>query len=174
MSAAIFVDTNVFLYARDASEPARQPVAAAWLAELWQQRTGRTSIQVLCEYYVNVTRKLRPGVPPEEAWDDVRALMAWRPQAMDTAVIECGHDIERRYQLSWWDSLVVAAAQLQGCALLLSEDLQDGMVLGGVTVRNPFTLRANEGSAAYAAGPSAASPHRSRGRPTSTARPGAR
>lgn len=86
----------------------------------------------------------------------------------NTTVIECGREIERRYRLSWWDSLVVAAAQLQGCTLLLSEDMQDRMVLGGVTVRNPFTLRANEAATANAAGPSARSPHRSRGRPRST------
>jgi predicted nucleic acid-binding protein len=171
MSATVFVDTNVFLYARDASQPTRQPVAAVWLAQLWRERTGRTSIQVLSEYYVNATRKLRPGLPADEAWDDVRALMAWRPQPLDATVIETGRDLERRYRLSWWDSLVVAAAQLQGCALLLSEDLQDGIVLGGVTVRSPFTLHAGEAAAGYATAPSAASPHRPRGRPTRPASP---
>lgn len=165
MSATIFVDTNVFLYARDASEPARQPLAAAWLAQLWRERTGRTSVQVLSEYYINATHKLRPGLPRDEAWDDVQTLMAWRPQPLDSTVLEAGRDIERRYRLTWWDSLIVAAAQAQGCALLLSEDLQDGIVLGGVTVRSPFTLHAQEAAAAYASAPTAASPHPPRGRP---------
>lgn len=166
MIAPVFVDTNVLLYARDASEPAKQPLAAAWLAWLWREQAGRTGIQVLSEYYVNATRKLRPGLPPDDAWDDVRALMAWRPQALDRAVLECGRDLESRYRLSWWDSLIVAAAQLQGCGVLLTEDLQDGMVLGAVTVRSPFTLQAGEPMSRYAVAPGAANRHRPRGRPS--------
>ena len=73
--APVFVDTNVFLYARDAGEAAKQPHAAAWLVYLWREQIGRTSVQVLSEYYVNVTRKLNPGLPAEEAWDDVEALL---------------------------------------------------------------------------------------------------
>jgi predicted nucleic acid-binding protein len=165
MSAPVFVDTNVLLYARDASEPAKQPRAAAWLEHLWRERTGRTSTQVLSEFYVNATRKLRPGLPPAEAWDDVRALFAWRPQPLDASVLEGGRELERRYELSWWDSLIVAAAQAQRCPVLLSEDLQDGAVYGGVTVRSPFTLSVDEGVAAYAAVPASVTRHRPRGRP---------
>ena len=166
MIAPVFVDTNVLLYARDASEPVKQPLAAAWLAWLWRERAGRTGIQVLSEYYVNATRKLRPGLPPDDAWYDVRALMAWRPQPLDRAVLDSGRELERRYRLSWWDSLIVAAAQQQGCTVLLSEDLQDGMMLGQVTVRSPFTLQAGEPTSRYAVAPGAASRHRPRGRPS--------
>jgi predicted nucleic acid-binding protein len=166
MIAPIFVDTNVLLYARDASEPVKQPLAAAWLALLWRERAGRTGIQVLSEYYVNATRKLRPGLPPHDAWDDVQALMAWRPQPLDDVVLRAGRALESRYKLSWWDSLIVAAAQLQECAVLLSEDLQDGMKLGPVTVRSPFTLKAGEPTAQYALAPAAVNPHRPRGRPS--------
>jgi predicted nucleic acid-binding protein len=164
MIAPVFVDTNVLLYARDASEPAKQPLAAAWMADLWRERTGRTSIQVLCEYYLNVTRKLHPGLSPEAAWDDVRALMSWRPQALDISVLERGHEIERRYRLQRWDSLVVAAAQGQGCALLLSEAMQDGMTVGGVTIRIPFTLTASVAGATFTVAPGAVHRHRPRGR----------
>lgn len=173
MTAAIFVDTNVLLYARDAGERKKQPLAAEWLALLWREQTGRTSVQVLSEYYVNVTRKLRPGLPPDEAWDDVRALMTWRPQPIDQELMLRAHEIAQRYRLSWWDSLVVAAAQVQGCALLLTEDLQDRAVFGGVTVRNPFALAIGEEAAAYLAVPSAISRHRARGRPRRQLRPGA-
>lgn len=165
MSAAIFVDTNVFVYARDAGEPAKQPRAAAWLSHLWREQTGRTSAQVLSEYYVTVTRKLRPGLPSAEAWDDVRALMAWRPLPIDEALLERGREVEQRHRLDWWDSLVVAAAQLQGCALLLSEDLQDGGAYGGVVVRSPFTLALGESVARYGAVERVAGRHPARGRP---------
>jgi hypothetical protein len=72
--------------------------------------------------------------------------------------------IEQRYGISWWDSMIVAAAQLQECALL-TEDLQDSGVYGTVTVRSPFTLEVREAAATYAVSPRAASPHRPRGRP---------
>lgn len=144
MSEAIFVDTNVLLYARDASEPLKQPRALAWLEYLWRERLGRTSVQVLSEYYQNATRKLRPGLPPEDAWDDVRALMTWRPEPVDDELLRLGREIERRFQVSWWDSLVVAAAQRQGCVVLLTEDLQHGMRFGAVEVMSPFKVGVEE------------------------------
>jgi predicted nucleic acid-binding protein len=165
MTAPVFVDTNVLLYWRDARDPAKQARAAEWLAHLWREQTGRTSTQVLSEYYVNVTRKLDPGLKPDEAWDDVHALLAWEPQAVDVPLLERGRSVGSRYGLSWWDGLVVAAAQTQGCSLLLTEDLQDGAVYGGVSVRSPFTLSLGEGAAVYAAAPSAARRPRRRGRP---------
>jgi len=95
----------------------------------------------------------------------VHALLAWEPQAIDAPLLERGRSVGSRYGLSWWASLVVAAAQTQGCSLLLTEDLQDGAVYGGVSVRSPFTLSLDEGAAAYAAAPSAAQRPRRRGRP---------
>lgn len=174
MSAPVFVDTNVLVYARDASEPLKQVRAVEWLAYLWRERAGRTSTQVLSEYYVTVTRKLRFGLSAVDAWDDVQALCAWRPQAMDEGVLRRGREIEMRYELSWWDSLVIAAAQVQGCAVLLSEDLQDGGMYGGLLVRSPFTLAVREEAALYAAVPSAARGHPARGRPKAAVRVGGR
>jgi predicted nucleic acid-binding protein len=164
MNAPVFVDTNVFLYARDAGEAGKQLRAAGWLEYLWYEQSGRTSMQVLSEYYVNVTRKLSPGLAPEEAWDDVEALLTWHPQPIDELLLRRGREIELRYRLSWWDSLVVGAAQLQGCTVLLTEDLQDRAVYGGVTVRSPFTLAIEEAAATYAVAPSAARRHPLRGR----------
>lgn len=165
MSAPVFVDTNVLLYWRDNRHPAKQTRAAAWLAHLWREQTGRTSTQVLSEYYVNVTKKLEPGLPPDDAWDDVQALLAWEPQPIDGALLQRGRAVCGRYGLNWWDGLVVAAAQVQGCTLLLTEDLQDGAAYGGVTARSPFTLSLGEEAGAYGAAPAAVSRHRPRGRP---------
>ncbi|HWZ71290.1 MAG TPA: PIN domain-containing protein [Casimicrobiaceae bacterium] len=165
MTAPVFVDTNLLVYARDAGEPVKQARAAAWLEFLWQEQLGRTSMQVLSEYYVTLTRKLTPGIASAEAWDDVSALLTWRPQAIDEAVLRRGHEIEQKHRLSWWDSLIVAAAAAQGCALLLSEDLQDGGAYAGVTVRSPFTLSVDEPAATYATVTTAARGHPPRGRP---------
>jgi predicted nucleic acid-binding protein len=165
MTAAVFVDTNVLVYARDASEPEKQPAAARWLEQLWIEQRGRTSIQVLNEYYVTVTRKLRPGMAPEEAWDDVHALLAWEPQAIDADLLGRARDVERRYGTSWRDAMIVAAAQLQNCTLLLTEDLQDGWSCDGVTVCNPFTTGVADEAARYATTPAPKSRHRRPGRP---------
>lgn len=165
MTAPVFVDTNILLYARDAREPVKQLRAAQWLEHLWREQLGRTSTQVLSEYYVNLTRKLKPGLAPEDAWDDVQALFAWNPQSIDAELLSRAHQIELRNRLSWWDSLIVAAAQAQGCAVLLTEDLSDSAVYGGVKVRNPFTLSVSEGTAEYSAATVVSHPAPKRGRP---------
>ena len=74
MTGEVFVDTNVLVYARDASEPIKQRRAALWVEHLWATRSGRTGVQVLNEYYVTVTRKLQPGMPRLQARADVRAV----------------------------------------------------------------------------------------------------
>jgi predicted nucleic acid-binding protein len=166
MTALVLVDTNVLVYARDPRDAMKRSTASEWLRLLWSQERGRTSIQVLNEYYVVATRKIAPAVKREDVWDDVQHyLSAWNPQALDNEVLDCAHEVEVRYQLSWWDCLVVAAAQVQNCVLLLSEDLQDGADYGGVIVRSPFTLRIAEESRAYSVVPKQMSRHRGRGRP---------
>lgn len=170
MSDLVFVDTNVFVYARDARDALKQTVAEDWLRMLWAEQRGRTSIQVLSEYYATVTRKLDPGLGADQAWDDVAALLAWEPQEIDRDVIAVAHDLGRRHALSWWDSMIIAAAQLQDCAVLLSEDLQDGMSCGAVTIRNPFRHRIEEIRARYRVPAKPISRHRGRGRPRRSGR----
>jgi predicted nucleic acid-binding protein len=166
MTALVFVDTNILVYARDPRDVMKRARASEWVRLLWSEERGRTSVQVLNEYYDVITRKHRPAVAREDAWDDVQLYLAsWNPQPIDADVLKCARDNEARYRLSWWDSLVVAAAQIQHCALLLSEDLQDGANYGGVVVRSPFTLRVAEEAGAYTLLPRPASRHRSRGRP---------
>jgi predicted nucleic acid-binding protein len=165
MTALVFVDTNVLLYARDDSEPGKRPRAQAWLEHLWQERLGRTSMQVLSECYVNLKRLGGPRLTPEEAWERVARYFAWKPLAADEALLRRARQVEQRYRLSWWDSMVVGAAQMQDCGLLLTEDLQDGAVFGGVRVRSPFTLAVEERAAVYAVRPVPATRHRAPGRP---------
>lgn len=133
-----FVDTNLLVYARDASEPEKQPLAMAWMRALWESRTGRLSVQVLEEYYVTVTAKLDPGLSREEARSDVRDLGTWRPVDLDEALLASAWDAEDRYGFGFWDSLIVAAAWRADCRHLLTEDLQDGQDLNGLLVVDPF------------------------------------
>ena len=138
MTGPAFVDTNLLVYARDAGEPVKQARAAAVLRVLWQSRLGRVSHQVLQEYYVTVTRKLKPGLPKEDARDDIVALLAWRPLAPSGSTLSKAWEIEDRCGFSWWDSLIVASALENRCTLLLTEDLQDGQQIDGLRVLNPF------------------------------------
>ena len=138
MTGKVFVDTNVLVYCRDASEPDKQEHAQAWLSALWERRTGRLSFQVLQEFYVTTTAKLDPGLPPELARLDVRNLLAWKPVAVDARVLEEAWRLQDRYRFPWWDALIVAAAQVNACRYLLSEDFQEGMEMGEMKVINPF------------------------------------
>ncbi|MEE9445195.1 MAG: PIN domain-containing protein [Cocleimonas sp.] len=138
MSVKVFVDTNILVYARDASEEDKQIKAKEWIAHLWKTRSGRLSYQSFNEYYVVTTQRLKPGLSKEKARSDLNALEAWNPITVDKKVIDNAWKIQDRYQFSWWDSLILSAAQVQGCEVLLSEDLQDGQVVGGVRVVNPF------------------------------------
>jgi predicted nucleic acid-binding protein len=139
MTDRVFVDTNILVYSRDASEPAKQKQALAWMTRLWSEKTGRLSFQVLSEFYVTVTNKLQPGMDPQSAREEVRLLLAWRPIPVEARVVEGAWRIQDRYKLSWWDALIVSAAQVSDCRYLLTEDLQENRNMGNVEVLNPFS-----------------------------------
>jgi predicted nucleic acid-binding protein len=136
MTAPVFVDTNVLLYAVDEADKSKQRLAQTWRSMLWTSRTGRLSFQVLGEFYVNAIR-LRPTAR-DEARAEVRDLMAWNPVVTDAALLQRGWKLQDRYHLSYWDALIVAAAKVASCGYILTEDLQTGQMLDGLEVVNPF------------------------------------
>jgi predicted nucleic acid-binding protein len=136
MTANIFVDTNVFIYAVDQADLKKQLAAQTWRAWLWETNRGRISFQVLQEFYVIATRKQPSAVV--EIRKEVSDLMAWQPIALDSSVITGAWQIEDRYGISFWDALIVAAAKTAGCRYLLTEDLRRGQDLDGVMVVDPF------------------------------------
>jgi predicted nucleic acid-binding protein len=138
MSGNVFVDTNILVYAHDRAAGVRHDVAAQVMDACWSSGTGRISVQVLNEFFVTVTRKLKPGMPPEKAWEHCSVLFAWNPMGLDVQVMEEGWRIYRRYKLSWWDALIVGTAILSRCEVLYSEDLVDGQLIDGVRIVNPF------------------------------------
>jgi predicted nucleic acid-binding protein len=142
MTAPVFVDTNVFIYAVDQAHPKKHEAASLWRAELWKSRRGRISFQVLQEFYAKVAQKWPAA--RQQAQAEVRNLLAWRPVAVDDEVLELAWKIQERYQLSFWDSLIVAAAKKSSCRYLLTEDLQADQDLDGVVVVNPFRSEPGE------------------------------
>jgi len=165
----IFADANFLLYVLDERDPAKQARASAWHERLWREDLGRTSMQVVSEFYVNLKRMAAGRMSQQEAWALASRYLTWEPLPIDREVILLAREIEQRYRISWWDSMIVAAAQMQDCSVLLTEDLQDGMAFGNLVVRSPFTLEVREPAAAYEVMPQLASLHRPRGRPRRTA-----
>ena len=138
MIGPVFVDTNVFVYLHDDSEPEKKLRADDWIAFLVGHRSGRLSFQVLQEFYTILTRKLKLGFEEGEPQKIVRELASWQPIPIDLAVLEHAWLLEERYSLSWWDALIVAAAQTCECEVLLTEDLQHGQMFSAVRVVDPF------------------------------------
>ena len=141
----VFVDTKVLISAEDGAEADKQHRALAWIERLWRARSGRLSTQVLNEFYVNVTRKLKPAMPQGDARARVRRYAAgWNPWQIDHATVETAWAMEARHGLQYWDCLVLAAAQHSGCTLVLSEDMQHEGRYGAVQVINPFLASIDE------------------------------
>lgn len=136
MTANVFVDTNVLIYAVDQADLKKQLAAQTWRAWLWETNRGRISFQVLQEFYV-IARRKQPSANVEIR-KEVSDLMTWQPIVLDSNVITRAWEIEDRYGISFWDALIVAAAKTAGCRYLLTEDLQRGQDLDGVMVVNPF------------------------------------
>jgi predicted nucleic acid-binding protein len=133
-----FADTNLLVYARDKSNLVKQQQAQAWLTALWQSKRGRLSTRVLNEFYVVTTHKLKVDKAIIRA--EVQDLMRWQPIAIDSNVIEKAWVVQDNFHFSWWDSLIVASAQIANCQYLLTEDLQHEQQLDSVKVINPFII----------------------------------
>lgn len=133
-----FVDTNLLVYAHDLSETDRRPVAQASLDELWRTRAGTLSTQVLSEFYVVATREFDPPMTRRAAREVVGAYSAWPVVQVDAALILAASTLEERHTLSFWDALIIEAAARGGARRLLSEDLQAGRRIRGLTIENPF------------------------------------
>jgi predicted nucleic acid-binding protein len=133
-----FVDSNVLLYGYDSSDAVRQERAAEALRQLWRTRTGMVSTQVLTEFYAVATRKLNPPLSRADARSAVDLYATWPVVQVDATLIVAASRSEEQHRLSFWDAMIVEAAQRGGATRLLSEDLQDGRKFGDVEVVNPF------------------------------------
>jgi len=137
MSAPIFVDTKVLIYAIDCADEKKQRAAFQWREVLWKSRRGRIGLQVVQEFYVNVLRKW-PDTR-DSARAEVRDLMEWNPVVVDPSLIELAWRLQDRYRFSFGDALIVAAAKSVKCGYLLTEDITANQILDGILVVNPFS-----------------------------------
>jgi predicted nucleic acid-binding protein len=138
MSDKYFVDTNVLIYAHDTSAGEKYQRANALVQELWRNRTGVVSTQVLQELAVNLRRKTAKPLDAKATRDVVADYLTWQIVVNGGDSILEALELEARYQISFWDALVVQAAQSAGTPVLYTEDLSDGQLYGPVRVVNPF------------------------------------
>ncbi len=136
MSDRAFLDTNILVYAHDTGAPDKQRISRELIAQLADSGDGVISTQVLQEFYVAATRKL--GVAPIAAKGVLKTLSVFEIVQISTKLIHEAIDCSILNQLSFWDSLILAAASSAGCSTVLSEDLSSNQTILGMKVRNPF------------------------------------
>jgi predicted nucleic acid-binding protein len=137
MSDKTFVDSNILIYAHDVDAKAKHDTAKDVLRELWSQRTGVLSVQVLQEFYVNVTRKIASPLSKEEARLVVNSYTVWCTETT-AAEIAAAFRIEDESRIKFWDALIVASAAKASAVRILSEDMNDQQIIAGVRIENPF------------------------------------
>lgn len=138
--ALAFLDTNVLLYAYDASAGRRHERATELVGELASRRLAATSIQVLQEFYVNATRKIAKPLAHDVALQRVQAFARWPVHIPTAGDVVAAAELSHNAQVSLWDAMILRSASRLGCPVVWTEDLIPGQLIDGVTVRNPFAL----------------------------------
>ena len=138
MSGKAFVDTNILLYAHDLADSAKNQVAVDLLTQLWDDNTGVVSTQVLQEFAVNLQWRISLSLTFQEVRARIALYLDWEVVVNGKGAVLRGLDAKERYQISFWDAMIVQAAESAGCEVLYSEDLAHGQEYGGVLVVNPF------------------------------------
>jgi predicted nucleic acid-binding protein len=139
MSAKIFIDTNVLVYAHDLDAGRKQLTAQDVLFGLRQDRSGALSMQVLQEFYNTVTRKLASPLSKEKARAIVEDFSHWCIETTPEE-IKRAFQIEDEAQINFWDAMIIAAAIKSGASLILSEDLNPGQIIAGIQIESPFVV----------------------------------
>ena len=133
-----FIDTNIIIYAYDVTAGKKHETARIIITDLWDSGLGVISTQVLQEFFVNVVQKIPKPIDKQQAKEIVRDFLKWHVVVNTGDSIIDAIDICSRFGYSFWDSMIIEAAIKGGAAVLISEDLQGGQVLSGVTIKNPF------------------------------------
>ena len=138
MSGLDFLDTNILVYAYDSAAPEKQKTAQNILTQAVSQENGLVSTQVLGEFFTVITRKVKNSLSNDEALNIIRCMKFARILEVDFPMVLKGIEICNRYSISYWDSLIISAAERAGCERVVSEDLNDGQKYNSVVVYNPF------------------------------------
>ena len=138
MSGKSFVDTNILVYAHDFTQGTKHQRAQALVEELWESGEGILSTQVLQEFCINLRRKSTHPLTIEETRKLIEDYSSWDVVVNTSESVLRALDLESRYQISFWDALIVQAAASSEATVLYSEDLADGQTYSSVRVVNPL------------------------------------
>jgi predicted nucleic acid-binding protein len=138
MSGKAFVDTNILIYAHDRLAGRKYTRAEELLNQLWQENRAVLSTQVLQEFCVNARRKAAKPIDLGELRETIRDFLTWEIEVNAAESVLRALEIELRYRISFWDAMIVQAAESAGCEVLYSEDLSHGQEYSGVLVIDPF------------------------------------
>jgi predicted nucleic acid-binding protein len=133
-----FIDSNIVVYSYDETDPSKQLKAQQEMKNIMESGEGCVSTQVFGEFFhtVVVRKKL---MSPMEALSAIQRLeRGFRIGSIEPSLVRDAIAIHQRFQLRYWDSLIIATAKRMKCVEVLSEDMADGQDYGGVVVRNPF------------------------------------
>lgn len=138
MTDKVFIDTNVLVYAYDISAKKKHEVAVSVIENLWYSDTGILSSQVLSEFFVVVTRKIPNPLSVNIAKSIIKDFLTWDIIPIYEDSVLDAIEILQKYNLSFWDAMIVESALRGGASLLLSEDFSDGMEIEKLKIQNPF------------------------------------
>lgn len=139
MTELHFVDTNILLYAYDRDVGSKHDCAKQLLIDLWNEGKGCLSTQVLQEFFVNVTKKIPQPLSTSIAREIMRTYLPWIRVATDGEMAVRASEIADTWQTSFWDGMIIAAAERSGATVLLSEEMQSGQRIAGLLITNPFS-----------------------------------
>jgi len=138
MKDKVFLDTNILIYAHDMDAGVKHDAARSIVEKIWDDEAGIISTQVIQEFYVNVTRKMPKPISPVQARGIIINYFSWQVEAIEPHTILSASEIEEKYILSFWDSLIIATASQAEANKILTEDMNHGQIIEGILIENPF------------------------------------
>ena len=138
MSDKIFVDTNILIYAHDIDSGLKHDTAVKVITDLWERANGILSNQVLQEFYIVVTKKMPNPTSLPEARAIIKNYLKWQIEENNSNSILRASEVQEKHNISFWDALIVTAAEQAGAAKILTEDMNSGQTIESILIENPF------------------------------------
>lgn len=138
MNDKFFFDTNILVYANDSSEKEKQNIARDLIKDSLQKQNGVISVQVLSEFWVTVTRKIKTPLSIEIAEKEIELFQLMEIVGLDYHLFKEAIRFQRLIHISYWDSLILAASHSSGCKKIYTEDLNHGQIISNMELCNPF------------------------------------
>jgi predicted nucleic acid-binding protein len=137
-----FLDTNILVYANDRTDTAKQSIAIRLVADGIRNGKAVVSTQVLSEFWVTVRQKVQVTLDSDKAEKEIDRFKAMRIVGIEYDTVRAAFHLQKRFRISYWDSLIISAAAIAGCRVVYSEDLNSGQSFNGLSIVNPFVKSA--------------------------------